>query len=199
MTLGNISENSPLGQALKKSIITTNNSSNNNGREEASVVSTRTESATAVVARNEAAVKNVDQPYYLTAAFQKKQPLSHQLQTVCCYSSSKQMQQQQYDNVSPLNDLDDQQMAQYIADSLKQNEISTGQEYSAQDLEQIIRTRFPGVNDNIVRIAIDLIMNDAANMKSRVAVASNNKDFKLLISARKTIINNNSTKTKITN
>jgi predicted phage gp36 major capsid-like protein len=68
MTLGNISENSPLGQELKKSIITTNSSSNN-GREEASVVSTRTESAAAVVARNEAAVNNVDQPYYLTAAF----------------------------------------------------------------------------------------------------------------------------------
>jgi len=184
MTLGNISENSPLGQELKKSIITTNSSSNND-REEASVVSTRTESAAAVVARNEAAVKNVDQPYYLTAAFQKKQPLSHQLQTACCYSSSKQMQQQQYDNVSPLNDLADQQMAQYIADSLKQNELSTGQEYSAQDLEQIITTRYPGVNYNIMRIAIHLIMNDAANMKSRVASGNNYMDFKLLISARK--------------
>jgi hypothetical protein len=31
-----------------------------------------------VIARNEA-VKNVDQRYYLTAAFQKKQPSSHQL------------------------------------------------------------------------------------------------------------------------
>lgn len=45
-------------------------------------------------------------------------------------------------------------------------------------------------NDNIARIAIDLIMNDVANMKSRVVVAgsSNNsdyKDFKLLISVRK--------------
>ena len=77
-------------------------------------------------------------------------------------------------------------MAEYIAGSLKQNDLSTGQEFSAQDLEQIITTRFPGVNNNIVRIAIDLIMNDAANMKSRVAVAGNNyKDFKLLISARK--------------
>src|SRR5437870_2640011 len=98
------------------------------------------------------------------------------------------MQQQQYDNVSPLNDLADQQMAHYIADSMKQAELSTGQEFSAQDLEQIIRTRFPGVNDNIVRIAIDLIMNDAANMKSRVAIAGSNnnyRNFKLLISARK--------------
>ena len=72
MTLGNISENSPLGQALKKTIITTNNISNNNGKEEASIAATRAESAAAVVARTEATVKDVDQPYYLTAAFQKK-------------------------------------------------------------------------------------------------------------------------------
>ena len=111
MTLGSISENSPLGQALKSITTTNNNSSNDAGIEEASVTSARTESAAAaVVARNKAAVKNVDQPYYLTAAFQKKQPLSHQLQAACC-SPSLQGQQQQ-DNVSPLNDLADQQMAQ---------------------------------------------------------------------------------------
>jgi hypothetical protein len=73
MTLGNISEISPLEQAPKKTIITTNNiSNNNNGKEEASIAATRAESAAAVVARTEATVKDVDQPYYLTAAFQKK-------------------------------------------------------------------------------------------------------------------------------
>ena len=76
-------------------------------------------------------------------------------------------------------------MAQYIADSLKQNDLSTGQEFSAQDLEPIIGTRFPGLNANIVNIAIGLIMNYAANIKSRVASGGNYKDFKLLISARK--------------
>jgi hypothetical protein len=110
--------------------------------------------------------------------------LSLQLQAACC-SHSLQGQQQHQDNVSPLNDLADQQMAEYIAGSLKQNDLSTGQEFSAQDLEQIITTRFPAVNDNIVRIAVDLIMNDAANMKSRIASGNNYKDFKLLISARK--------------
>ena len=64
MTLGNISENSPLGHALKKPLMTTNNISNDNGREEeASVASTRTESAAALLARNKAAVRDVDQPY----------------------------------------------------------------------------------------------------------------------------------------
>jgi hypothetical protein len=49
-----------------------------------------------------------------------------------------------------------QQMAQYIADNLKQNELATGQEFTASDLESIVRERFPNVNDNIVKLAVDL-------------------------------------------
>jgi hypothetical protein len=78
MILGNISENSPKGQAYKKPLITTN-SINNIGKEEEEELAVATVALPPVViARNEA-VKNVDQRYYLTAAFQKKQPSSHQL------------------------------------------------------------------------------------------------------------------------
>src|SRR6476659_1729633 len=46
------------------------------------------------------------------------------------------------------NTIEDQKMAQYIVDNLKSNELSTGQEFTANDLENIIRNRFAGVNDN---------------------------------------------------
>jgi len=81
------------------------------------------------------------------------------------------------------NTIEDQKMAQYIVDNLKSNELSTGQEFTANDLENIIRNRFAGVNDNIVKLAIDMILNDAENMKSRVAGSFDN--FTLLVSARK--------------
>ncbi|HET7285125.1 MAG TPA: hypothetical protein VFI70_10605, partial [Nitrososphaeraceae archaeon] len=80
------------------------------------------------------------------------------------------------------NEVADQQMAQYIVDNLKSNELSTGQEFTANDLENIIRNRFADVNDNIVKLAIDMILNDAESMKSRVAGTFDN--FKLLVSAR---------------
>ena len=83
-----------------------------------------------------------------------------------------------------LNESADQQMARYIAENLKANELSTGQEFTAQELEQIIKNRFANVNDNIVKLAIDLIINDVEDVKSRVAGNSFN-DFKLLVSARK--------------
>ena len=82
------------------------------------------------------------------------------------------------------NEVADQQMARYIAENLKANELSTGQEFTAQELEQIIRNRFANVNDNIVKLAIDLIINDVEDVKSRVA-GNGFIDFKLLVSARK--------------
>jgi len=80
------------------------------------------------------------------------------------------------------NELADQQMAQYIADNLKANELATGQEVSSSDIEGTIRDKFPGVNDNIIKLATDMIINDAESMKSRVA--GNHTGFKLLVSAR---------------
>jgi hypothetical protein len=74
-------------------------------------------------------------------------------------------------------------MAQYIIGNLKNNELSTGQEFTASDLENIIRNRFANANDNIVKLAIDTILNDAESMKSRVAGTF--ESFKLLVSARK--------------
>src|SRR6476469_1516797 len=66
-----------------------------------------------------------------------------------------------------LNYSADYQVAQMIVNSLKSNELSSGREYSAQDLESLIRQRFQGVNDNIVKLAIDMIMNDVEDMNSR--------------------------------
>jgi len=49
----------------------------------------------------------------------------------------------------------DHQVASQITNSLKGNELSSGKEYSAADIEQLIRQCFPGVNDNIVKIAVE--------------------------------------------
>ena len=76
----------------------------------------------------------------------------------------------------------DHQVASQIVNSLKENELSSGKEYSAADIEQLIRQRFPGVNDNIVEIAVDMIMYDGQDFKGRVAGAFPN--FRMLVSAR---------------
>lgn len=76
----------------------------------------------------------------------------------------------------------DHQVASQIVNSLKENELSSGREYSAADIEQLIRQRFPGVNDNIIEIAVDMIMYDGQDFKGRLAGAFPN--FKMLVSAR---------------
>lgn len=75
----------------------------------------------------------------------------------------------------------DHQVASQIV-NLKENELSSGKEYSAADIEQLIRQRFPGVNDNIVEIAVDMIMYDGQDFKGRVAGSFPN--FRMLVSAR---------------
>jgi hypothetical protein len=76
----------------------------------------------------------------------------------------------------------DHQVASQIVNSIKENELSSGREYSAADIEQLIRQRFPGVNDNIVEIAVDMIMYDGQDFKGRVAGSFPN--FRMLVSAR---------------
>src|SRR6476620_6817304 len=76
----------------------------------------------------------------------------------------------------------DHQVALQIVNSLKENELSSGKEYSAADIEQLIRHRFPGVNDNIVKIAVDMIIYDGQDFKGRVAGTFPN--FRILVSAR---------------
>jgi hypothetical protein len=51
-------------------------------------------------------------------------------------------------------------IASQIVNSLKENELSSGKEYSAANIKQLIRQRFPSVNDNIIEIAVDMIMYD---------------------------------------
>jgi hypothetical protein len=77
----------------------------------------------------------------------------------------------------------DHQVASQIVNSLKENELSSGKEYSTADIEQLIRQRFPGVNDNIIEIAVDMIMYDGQDFKGRVAGTFPN--FRMLVSARK--------------
>jgi hypothetical protein len=76
----------------------------------------------------------------------------------------------------------DHQVASQIVNSLKENELSSGKEYSAADIEQLITQRFPGVNDNIVKIAVDMIMYDGQDFEGRVAGTFPN--FRMLVSAR---------------
>jgi hypothetical protein len=76
----------------------------------------------------------------------------------------------------------DHQVASQIVNSLKENELSSAKEYSAAEIEQLIRQRFPGVNDNIVKIAVDMIMYDGQDFKGRVAGTFPN--FRMLVSAR---------------
>jgi hypothetical protein len=85
------------------------------------------------------------------------------------------------DNAMNLNYDSDYQIATIIVNSLKQNELSTGQEFSAQDLENLIIQRFHEVNDNIVKLAVDMIMNDAVDMKGRVAKTDDNNDHSILL------------------
>jgi hypothetical protein len=77
----------------------------------------------------------------------------------------------------------DHQVASQIVNSLKENELSSGKEYSAADIEQLIRQRFPGVNDNIIEIAVDMIMYDGQDFKGTVAGTFPN--FRMLVSARR--------------
>lgn len=82
-----------------------------------------------------------------------------------------------------LNYDSDYQTAQMIATSLKSNELSSGKEYSSSELADLIRQRFKGVNDNIVKLAIDLLTTDVQDVNARVA-GSNIQDYKLMYSAR---------------
>ena len=77
----------------------------------------------------------------------------------------------------------DQHMASYISESIKNEEMASGAEYSADDLTAIINERFPGINANILNLAIKMIMIDSPDVKSRVAGTF--PSFKLLVSARK--------------
>jgi hypothetical protein len=92
-------------------------------------------------------------------------------------SDDRQQPQQQQDPSTIQN----QQMAQYIVESLK-GQLATGQEYSASDLEKVIRAKFPNVDDSIVASAVNMILNDTKTMKSKVA--GTYKSFKLMVSAR---------------
>jgi hypothetical protein len=87
----------------------------------------------------------------------------------------------------------DQQMASYIAESIKNEELASGAEYSADDLTAIINERFPGVNANILNLVIKMIMIDSPDVKSRVAGTF--PSFKLLVSARKPAFSKQTTTT----
>lgn len=89
-----------------------------------------------------------------------------------------------------LNCSDDYITAQMIATSLKSNELSSGREYSSSELASLIRQRFKGVNDNIVKLAIDLLTTDVQAVHARVA-GSNVNDYRLMYSARQPFTNNN--------
>lgn len=97
-------------------------------------------------------------------------PFAFKLATRGMNTQLKQAQTSNFsEDPASLNYSADYQTAQMIANSLKQNELSSGQDYSTSDLEKLIRGRFQGVNDNIVKLAVDLIVNDAENLKARVA------------------------------
>lgn len=81
-----------------------------------------------------------------------------------------------------LNYSSDFATAETVVNELKKRELASGKEYSAQDLEQLIREKYKGLNDNIVAIAVDMIMNDGLDMQSRVSGSFPN--FRVLVSAR---------------
>jgi ribonuclease I len=56
--------------------------------------------------------------------------------------------------------------AQTIVNELKSDELASGREYSTEDIAQLIRQKYKGVNENIVQIAVDMIMNDAETFLS---------------------------------
>ena len=132
---------------------------------------------------NKNRIKDADIPLMLWIATKGADPLS--------FTQNNNVTTQQ----NP-NELANHQMAQYIPDNLKQNELATDQEFTASDLENIIRERFAGVNDNIIKLAVDLILNDAEGIKSRVAWTYDN--FKLLVAARKPAFGKQQTQTTTT-
>lgn len=79
----------------------------------------------------------------------------------------------------------DREMALYIAEALKQSssELMTGSEFGASEIEDMIKDKFPAVSSNIVQLATNLILNDAENMKSRIAGMF--PKFRVLMSARR--------------
>jgi hypothetical protein len=79
----------------------------------------------------------------------------------------------------------DREAAIYISETLKSTELASGREVSADDIQNLILEKFPGMNSQIIRLATDILLNDAANFKSRVA--GNHTGFKLLISSRNPI------------
>lgn len=86
------------------------------------------------------------------------------------------------DDPANMNYSVDYHTAIQIVNSLKENELSSGEEYSAAEIEQLIRQRSQGVNDNIVQIAIDMIMNDVQDLKGRMTGTFPN--VRMLVSAR---------------
>jgi hypothetical protein len=125
-----------------------------------------------VTAARNTGVKDNDQPisvkWLLAAMVNQKRNLTPTLNMV--------------EDPANINYSADHQVALQIVNSLKENELSSGKEYSAADIEQLIRQRFPGVNDNIVEIAVDMIMYDGQDFKGRVA--GNFPNFRMLVSER---------------
>jgi hypothetical protein len=58
--------------------------------------------------------------------------------------------------------------AKNIVNELRK-ELLNGSEYSASDIEKMIKEKYPEINQNIIAIATNLIMNDAETMQSRVS------------------------------
>ena len=76
----------------------------------------------------------------------------------------------------------DYQTAMQIVQSLKNNELASGAEFSAQDIIDLVKKRFGDLNANIIKIVVDTLTNDVSDMKGRVAGTFPN--IKLMISSR---------------
>ncbi len=119
-------------------------------------------------------VRDLDQPLTVKLAAAANSPINQKQQQ---QGTSVNMTQEQDIN----NYTDDGILVQHILDDLRQNVLSTGQEYDSSSLADIIRKRYPGATPAIIKSVIDTIFNDQG-VKS--GVAGTFPEFKLLISAR---------------
>ena len=74
--------------------------------------------------------------------------------------------------------------AESIAEDLKQHDLSDGNYYSSQDIEAIIKRKYPSASDQVIKLAIDVLQRDVEFFTSKVE-GDRFDNARLLIAARR--------------
>jgi hypothetical protein len=95
-----------------------------------------------------------------------------------------QLQQQEAAEAA-LAEANNKKEAELIANDLKHHDLADGSYYSSQDIEAIIRRKYPSASEQVIKLAIDMLQRDVEFFTSKVE-GDRFDNAKLVIAARRT-------------